>query len=250
VAGGRGRFEGLWALLAGVGSALLPKEPREALVRRSGVNPLFWSSALGLVEAVAGPLLLVDSFLRTIRMLVDQNTDAALAAGFAEHQVDPLAVMWGGSFAWLRWLTMPSTMLLVMASVTGAVRLVSASISGEAVGEPLVWLGWRAWRALARPVASAQEVARFGTARPDRVLAQPDGSLVVLSARPHEEWTTATTIEVGERFYRLVETGARSEDGRLWHSALLREEDPTAVIRSLVRYEPPAEAAGAEPRTS
>jgi hypothetical protein len=236
----RGRFEGFTALLAGIASAIVPREIRERIVERTAVSPPFWSAAIGLVEAIGGPLLLVDGFLRTVPRLVDQQTDAALAAGFEYHKVDALPVMWGGAFAWLRWLTSPVTMLLVLATVTGAVRLANFALNGEAIGEPLVWAGWRAWRRfVVKPIEATQRAVRYGPQRPDRVVPQPDGTLLVLSATPHDEWNELTTIEVGERFYRLVDTGELDDAGWTWHSHRLREEDSTAVIRSLVRYEPP-----------
>ena len=236
------RFDGLVALLAGVLSALLPAEPRAAVVRRWAVNPPFWSALLGVVEALGGGLWLVDDYLRRVRMLVDQGVDAALAAGFEDHPADALAVTWSGSFAWLRWLTSPLTMLLVLAVVTGAVRLVSFALNREAVGEPLVWLGWRLWRGVRRSGLAAEHKVRFGPSRPDRVLPTDDGGLLVLTSEPRPEWNGLVTIGVGERFFRLAEVGERREAGQLWHSYRLREENPSAVIRALLLYEPPANA--------
>ena len=236
------RFDGLVALLAGVLSALLPAEPRAAVVRRWAVNPPFWSALLGVVEALGGGLWLVDDYLRRVRMLVDQGVDAALAAGFEDHPADALAVTWSGSFAWLRWLTSPLTMLLVLAVVTGAVRLVSFALNREAVGEPLVWLGWRLWRGVRRSGLAAEHKVRFGPSRRDRVLPTDDGGLLVLTSEPRPEWNGLVTIGVGERFFRLAEVGERREAGQLWHSYRLREENPSAVIRALLLYEPPANA--------
>ena len=236
------RFDGLVALLAGVISALLPGEPREAMVRRYGVDPPFWSGLLGVVEALGGGLWLVGDYLRRVRGLVDQGVDAALAAGFEEHPTDSLAVMWSGSFAWLRWLTSPLTLFVVLAMITGAVRLVSFGLNREAVGEPLVWLGWRVWRGARRSGLAAEHAVRFGPARPDRVLPTDDGGLLVLTSAPRPEWNELVTIGVSERFFRLAEVGERREGGLLWHSYRLREEDPSAVIRALVAYEPPAGA--------
>ena len=233
------RFDGLVALLAGALSALLPAEPRAAVVRRWAVDPPFWSGLLGVVEALGGGLWLVDDYLHKVRKLVDQGVDAALGAGFERHPTDTLAVMWSGSFAWLRWLTSPLTMFLVMAIVTGAVRLVSFGINREAVGEPLVWLGWRLWRGVRRSGLAAEHKVRFGPSRPDRVLPTDDGGLLVLTSEPRPEWNDLVTIGVGERCFRLDEVGEGREAGLLWHSYRLREEDPTAVIRALVLYQPP-----------
>lgn len=240
--GGRLRVDGLAALLAGVLSALLPREPREELARRHGVDPAFWSLLLGFVEAFGAFFTLVDDYLRRIRGLVDEGTDAALAGGFGHGDVEPLAVMWGGAFAWLRWLTSPWTLFLLMAMVTGAVRLISFGLTREAVGEPFAWLGWRLWRGARRPAVSTQHRLRFGPPRPDRVLPEDDGGLLVLTSAPRPEWNERVTIQVGDRFFRLAEVGERRERSLLWHSYRLREEDPTAVIRALLLYEPPAGA--------
>lgn len=240
-AGGRRlRFDGLTAALAGILAALVPREPREGIVRRWGVDPPFWSGLLGLVEVFACPLALVADFLRVVPRLVDQGADAVLAAGFEEHPHDSLAVMWSGAFAWLRWLTSPLAMLLVLLTVTGAVRLVSFALTREAVSEPLVWLGWRLWRGFVRaPSLATRDAVRFGPARPDLVLPLEDGGLLVLSRDPKEEWNERITIQVGDRFFRLAEAGERREGSWHWHAYRLREEDPSAVIRGLVLYEPP-----------
>jgi hypothetical protein len=237
------RVDGLVALLAGVLSALLPVEPRAAVVRRYGVDPPFWSGLLGVVEALGGGLWLVDDYLHRVRALVDRGVDAAFAAGFEEHPTDSLAVMWSGSFAWLRWLTSPLVLFMVLTAITGAVRLVSFGLNREAVGEPMVWLGWRLWRGARRSGLAAEHAVRFGSARPDRVLPTDDGGLLVLTCAPRPEWHELVTIQVGERFFRLAEVGERRDGGLLWHSYRLREEDPTAVIRSLLLYEPPVASA-------
>ena len=241
--GGRVRVDGLVALLAGVLSALLPREPREAVVRRYGVEPAFWSLLLGFVEAFGGFFTLVDDYLRRIRGLIDQGTDAALPA-LERGDVDPLAVMWGGAFAWVRWLTSPWTLFLVMVVLTGGARLVSFAITREAIGEPLVWLGWRLWRGARAPAVSTQHRLRFGPPRPDRVLPTEDGGLLVLASEPRPEWNERVTIQVGERFFRLAEVGEHRAGGLLWHRYRLREEDPTAVIRALLLYEPPDSDSG------
>jgi hypothetical protein len=87
---------------------------------------------------------------------------------------------------------------------------------------------------------AAEHAVRFGPARPDRLLPTDEGGLLVLTSAPRPEWNDLVTIQVGERFFRLAEVGERREAGLLWHSYRLREEDPTAVIRALLLYEPPA----------
>src|SRR6185503_19301045 len=180
-ASARLRVDGLVALGAGILAALLPREPRERLARRHGVDPAFWSPLVGLVELFAGGWTLVGDFLVRIRGLVDQGTDAALQGGFEYGDVSPLTVMWGGAFAWLRWLTSRWTLFLLQATITGGVRLVSFAITREPVGEPLAWLGFWLWRlGVQKPAAATHDALHFGPARADRVLPQEDGGLLVL----------------------------------------------------------------------
>jgi hypothetical protein len=229
-------------LLAGPLSAVVPEPVRRDLVSRYGVDPAGWSCLIGVVELFGGGLWLLDDFLVRIRGLVDANATVAVAAAergrLSSEQA--LAVSWSGSLAWLEWLLSPLTLLVGSLVLTGIVRLVAFAITREAVAEPLAWLGWRAWRAFAvAPAQKALELQRFGPARPDRVLAQENGELIVLTARPRPEWNELIAIEVEDRFFRLVEVSERQEGRFRWYAHHLEELPPGAVLRGLVRYEPP-----------
>jgi hypothetical protein len=121
------------------------------------------------------------------------------------------------------------------------VRLTAFGVTREAVPEPLVWLGWHGWRLLVRqPLAAAREQAEYGPAtRPDRVVEQADGALLVLTSRRRLEWNELVTIQVGERFFRVEDVHERQEGPWRWHAYRLREEDAGAVFRGLLLYEPP-----------
>jgi hypothetical protein len=225
-------------------SAVLPEELRRVVVGREGTDVAAWSALLGLLELFAGGLLLIDNYLRNIGRLVDQHTGAFLDAASPRTLDDfdaKLALYWSGSFSWAVWLATPTTWLLVMFPLVGLVRLTAFATTREPIPEPLVWLAWQGWRRLvATPGSAARRRLRYGSAtRPDRLRWQPDGSLLVLTARPRPEWNELVTIQLGERFYRLVGRSEREEDGWRWHVHRLREEDPSAVIRALLRYEPP-----------
>jgi hypothetical protein len=231
--------------LAGLLSALVPEDLRRDLVSRWGVDPPGWSCLLGVIELFGGALWLIDDFLVRIRGLVDQQTDVILAhAEPSGLDADAaLAASWSGAFAWLLWLTRPLTLLVALATVTGMVRLVAFGVTREAVPEPLVWVGVRLWQRLAvAPARAAADRQRFGPPRPDRVLAQADGTLLVLTARPRPEWNELIAIEMRERFYRLAGVEERLEGRFRWHAHVFEELPESAVLRGLVRYEPPPEA--------
>src|SRR5436305_1014908 len=82
-------------------------------------------------------------------------------------------------------------------------------------------------------------VRRHGAERPDRVLRDPDGDLVVLACREKPEWNERITLEIGERFYRLHRVEERADRGFHAHAYLLREIDDNEVFRGLLRYAPP-----------
>jgi hypothetical protein len=235
-------------LLAGLLAALLPEPMRERLVRRHGVDAPGWSCLVGTVELFGGALWLVDDFLVRIRGIVDQHADVVVAAAERgalgdEHGV---GIAWMGSLSWLTWLLHPLTLLVMLLTGTGAVRLLAFTLTREAVAEPLVWLLWRLWNGLAvAPARAAAEAQRFGPPRPDRVLARPDGALLVLTARPRPEWNELVAIQVGERFYRLAEVGERVEEGRRWRCHRLEELPESSVLRGLLLYEPPGAGATA-----
>jgi hypothetical protein len=66
----------------------------------------------------------------------------------------------------------------------------------------------------------------------------------VLSCRPKPEWNELVSLEIENRFYRLLRAEER-QDGSWWvHAYLLNEADPNDVLRGLIRYEPPAPVPG------
>ena len=238
-------------ILAGLLSALVPGDVRDRLARRYDVDPPGWSCLVGAVELFGGALWLVDDFLVRIRGLVDRQADVVIdhveRSGMDADTA--LAVGWSGAYAWVVWLTSPVTLLVAISTLTGLVRLVAFSLTREAVAEPLVWLGWRLWEAFAvRPARAAAELRRFGPPRPDRLVTLPDGTLVVLAARPRPEWNELIDIEVRERFYRLAYVEERLDGRYHWHAHVLEELPESAVLRGLVRYEPPEPPAARQHR--
>jgi len=227
--------------LLGLLAALLPEEQREALVRR-GAEPLAWSVLLGAVELFAGIALLVSDALTWFPPLADEAAQRMWELAESDPQAIARNPQVGhvGAVIWLSWLLRPYTALLAGMAVVGVLRLVAFGVSREVIGEPFAWLAVRAVQAVRRGLAGSRDKVRFGPDRPDRVLEEPGGALVVLSNRPKADWNERITLEIGERFYRLRRVEER-QDGIWWAYAHLLEEAPSnQIIRSLIRYLPPA----------
>jgi PAS domain-containing protein len=222
-------------------AALLPAPERDGLIRR-GADPALWSLLLGLVQLFLGSALLVSNALDTFQGLADA------VATYTVEEIDPralnspenrYAVVGSGPIVWFTWVARPTTWLLASVPLVGIARLIAFAATRESVGEPVVWLGVRLFQAAGRLLRGSQEKVRFGPERPDRVLRERDGGLVVLSRHPKPDWNERVTLEIGDRFYRLVRTEERM-DGSWWtHAYVLQEADPSEVIRALIRYEPP-----------
>jgi hypothetical protein len=237
--------------LYGLLGCLLPQPERAELERRRGGNPAAWSFALGIVEFVGGARLLYDDAMRTMQRLVLATSGAMFERleGRASEDFDEwLAFTWSGALGWAGWAIRPWTWVLVSIPAVGLLRVVSYMSNQEAVGEPAVWLGLRLWGLARRRFAAAAERRRFGPERADRVRREADGSLLVLAARPRPEWNERVTIQIGERFYRMVGHHLRHDGGVAWHGYTLREADPNEIIRRLVLYQPPPEPPVEPPR--
>jgi hypothetical protein len=223
--------------LLGLLAALLPAAERDALVRR-GAEPLVWSVLLGVAEFFAGGSLLVSDAISYFQPLADQAAARILEIDPQQLRANP-AYGHVGAVIWLAWLTEPFTWLLASVAVTGVARLVAFGVSREVVGEPFAWLAVRIGQAAGRLLRGSRDKLRFGPERPDRMIREPGGGLVVLSYAPKADWNERVTIEIGERFYRLRRVEER-QDGTWWTYAYLLQEAPdNEIIRALVRYTPP-----------
>lgn len=219
-------------------AALLPAAEREALVRR-GAEPLLWSVLLGLAELFLGTSLLISDAIAWFQPLSDTVAGQIM-------EMDPRALAGRpevghvGAVIWLSWMLRPFTWLLASVGLVGMARLVAFGVSREVVGEPLVWAAVRITQAAGRTLSGSRDLLRFGPERPDRVIHEPGGDLVVLSCRPKPDWNERVTIEIDERFYRLRRVEER-QDGTWWaYAHLLRESPDNEIIRALIRYDPPS----------
>lgn len=140
---------------------------------------------------------------------------------------------------WLTWALRPLTWLLASVLAVGVARLVAFAVDHDAVGEPSVWLGLRAGQGLRRAFAARNRRTRFGPERPDLLLHERGCDLVVVSCRPKPEWNERITLQIGDRFFRLIGQEERPDRGFEAHAYRLREADPNEIFRGLVHYEPP-----------
>ena len=224
-------------LLLGLIAALLPAPERGDFARRNGVDPSGWSGLVGLAELFVGGSVVVSNGLAHFQRLANEN--AALLM-----EVDPSKLTAEGRYAYvnsgpllvLHWLAEPWTWVLISIPLVGIVRLVAYGVNREAVGEPVVWAGVRLSQLLRRRLERSRDLLRYGPERPDRIVASP-GGLTILSCRSKPDWNPLVTIEVHERFYRLLRKEER-QAGQWWVYAYVLGEIPESeVIRYLIRYE-------------
>jgi len=223
-------------------AALVPAAERDELIRRYDAQPFAWSAVLGILELYFGGKLLLANAL----VYIQGETDRFASYVVAHLDSQPLdtfekslAVTWSGSLVWLAWMLRPMTWLLFSIPLVGIARLVAFGVGHDAVGEPLVWMGLRAAQGMRKLAGIAGRRRRFGPLRPDHVLQERNGGLVVLSCRPKPDWNERITIAIGERFYRLQRVEER-HFGAWWvHAHVLQEADPNEIFRGLIRYEPP-----------
>lgn len=127
-------------------------------------------------------------------------------------------------------------MAALLIPATGLLRLVTYGLHHEAAGEPLVWAGLRLWQLAGRRLGKSRDLLRHGPERPDRIVPSP-GGLTVLACRPKPDWNPLVTVEIREKFYRLLRTEER-QDGPWWvYAYVMREMPESEVIRYLIRYE-------------
>jgi len=223
-------------------AALLPASARAAIARRHEVDPAIASLLLGIVEFYIGGKVLLANAMTWF------ETTTSDIANFVLERMDPraldsfdnkLAITESGAVVWIAWMIRPLTWVLFSIPLIGMVRLIAFAASRDTVGEPSVWLVVRAAQGAGRLVRALRRRLRFGPVRPDRLLSEPGGALVVLSSRPKAEWNERITLAIGERFYRVDRTEERRDRGWWSHAYLLREADPNEIFRGLIRYEPP-----------
>jgi hypothetical protein len=224
-----------FGLLAG----LLPSPERERLARAQGVDPPRWSLDLGLVELAIGAWRFVSGGLAFMRPAAASQSMTLLEhwwPGLTTAHFQGLGIL-----NWLAWFLHPGSWPWAYLSVVGLTRCVAFAVTREAVAEPVVCLALRLGQRLARGLDATRRRRRLGPIRPDRVITSRDGGLIVLTRREKRGWQGPVTVEVGDRYYRLVAIEERPDAEWNVLTYVLREEPQGSLIRRLLRYEPPGD---------
>ena len=181
----------------------------------------------GAAQSVAGLGLLVDRYLDFV-----QRDPGKVGTTILEATGERVAASTAlGTFTILEFLIQPLTLLLIYVSIEGALRLVAAVATEEAVGSlPLYLLelgrtsGAKVTRQIALGRLVADEVTRKGS------------ELHIASCRERDAWDSLLTIEYEEQFYELAET--RSGAPPRPYLYRLRPIPPGKIIRGLHHYRP------------
>ena len=233
--------------LLGFWSALLPGTERERLQARLAYDvptvPASW--ALAAVQLALIPVWALVG-LGYANSVAGIQAEAILAT-----EVPPLfieAMLGSVGLGLLAYLISPPGLVLEYAIITGAVRVAGLVASGRPTGDPLVTL--LAWlkRLAGAEIRQQRRLRALGPLRPDKVL--PDGrGLLVLSSRDKPDWNERVTIEYEGAFYRLVRQEDRPHERWIDVAYLLRRQKPGELIRSLVKLETPPESSPETPDT-
>lgn len=234
-------------LLLGLWSALLPASERERLQARLAYDvptvPASW--ALATVQLALIPVWALVG-LAYANSVVGTQAEAILAT-----EVPPLFIetMLGSvGLGLLAYLASPPGLVLEYVIITGAVRVAGLVASGRPTGDPLITL--LAWlkRLAGAEIRQQRRLRALGPLRPDEVLPDSRG-LLVLSSRDKPDWNERVTIEHGGNFYRLVRREDRPHDRWIDVAYVLRRQQPGELIRTLVKLEAPPESSPESPDT-
>jgi len=201
-----------------------------------GLDSARWSFALGVIEGAAGLGLFAVGGLAFL-----QNSSTEQGMMLLENWQPGLTTthLRGlGLVNALAWAISPVSWPFTYLMAVGLARCVAFVVTREAVAEPLVWLVVRARQAVRNRRENRRLLDALGPVRPDRRIAGEDGELIVLTSREKPEWTATVTVEIDERYYRVVDRELYEIGEWTMIAYRLRENDPGAVIRRLVRYLP------------
>lgn len=221
-------------MFAGLVTALLPAPERDRLARQWGVDPVPWSFGLGLVQSVLGSLLfLVGAHTFAVgpmplsRLLIESWIPGLVSEHFR------------GSGRVLLWFFHPMGWLYAGMACMGVLRCIVWTSTREAVGEPAVWAVLRAVQGIRDRRSIARRERHVGPVRPDRVVEQDDGSVIVVACREKPEWNERVTIKLGDGFYRLLRVEERPDGPYAAIAYHLNPVESNHVIRRLLSYTPP-----------
>jgi len=233
-------------VLLGIWSALLPASEREPLLERLDLHvptvPMSWALAGAQLSLIPVWALLGVSYARDVTgvqaatILATERPPSFTEAMLASVALGPLAFVFS-----------PLGLLLEYVIVTGVVRIAGLVASDRPTGDPLVTL--MAWlRRLTRvEIQRQRRLHALGPWRPDRILPQGAG-LLVLSSRDKPDWNERVTIEYRGAFYRLVRREDRPHDRGIDVAYVLRPQEPGELIRTLVMLDTATESSSGTTR--
>jgi hypothetical protein len=213
----------LVALLIALPASLLPAAWRARMPQ--GLPMAAGTVITGAAQVLAAFVAGAWAFPRFAAGLMAQASEVAAAA-----PVDGRAVaMIQGAAVWFAFLTSPLGLALLGCEVEGLIRLAGAATTGEPLGTLPLWLLEHAGSRLRR----WRDLRRLPPLVPDEVLREGDG-LRIASCR-RRPWDKLITIEIEDRFYRVVghETLPAGPRPHVYRLAPLA---PGAIIRGLHRY--------------
>lgn len=233
-------IHGVTVLLGGAWTALLPTPDRERFARPRGYDAPRWSAALGVLQMSVGTALFVYGGLAFLVVTTGDQGMLLLENWFPGLSTNHVRAL--GPINWIAWFLDPRSWPLAYLALVGLARCLAFAITREAVGEPLVWAALRLGQSVRRRRDRRRSDRRLGPLREDRLHRTQDGWWV-LSCREKPSWTDTVTIEIDDRYYRVAERELR-DDGP-WKVVAYRLEEchAGAVIRRLVRFDAPRDAA-------
>jgi hypothetical protein len=221
--------------------ALLPAPERDAVARRLGGDAARASGLLGAVQFVVGVDLVHGSAMAYLTRLADEVATEFLGIAMRRSvsPEDALGLTWGGAVVWAGWLLRPTTWLLSSVPIVGLLRVATYLATREPIAEPAVWAALRlAQRARAAAAAVGERIAFASPAAADGLEREGD-DLLVYTPRARPDWTSAATIEVDGRFFRVASHDEAIRLGGRRHRYRLTLAGEHEVIRRFLRYEPP-----------
>lgn len=229
------RISSLLQLLKSIGlglyAAILPSPERDGFANAYDVDVARWSLLVGVVEMFVGFLLYIDGALAFMAVLGSEQTQALME----NYRPGMVYAVWSGTLGWLAWHLQPEAWLYTTLALTGSARFLAFLITREAFGEPIVWATLRAYQTARDALRGASRRRKLGPERPDSAIVEDGCDLVVVSSREKDGWDELATIQVGDRFYRLIDVEERLEGRWISLAYRLREAGRNEPIRALVR---------------
>lgn len=230
-------------LLLGLWTALLPASERQRLQERLPYDlptvPVSWALAAVQLALIPVWALLGVSYahhvtgVQAATILASEHTPTFTEAMLASIALGPLA-----------FLFTPQGLLLEYVILTGVVRVAGLVASDRPTGDPLVTLVAWLRRLTGAEVRRRRRLRALGPRRPDRILRDGAG-LLVLSSEDKPDWDEHVTVEHEGLFYRLVRREDRPRARGIEVAYVLRRQESGELIRRLVRLDAPSEPAPA-----